>query len=209
MLQHPVGSWEVLPHPPKYLRSVTLLDGEYVTEDAEALIVDNPDIAGELTQRIMLRVIENCRIRGDQDGYVRFRKFAIECPVASSVEIFRILNSLDDDNLRMLLNEAYEEVPAPSTLVKAVPTCVRCGWTTPTALNESASRCANRRCLRLEGVQPPRFPGERVWEPGLKRVKAGTGSLYDPAGRLGIAALREPRKDEAPESRALAQLRCL
>ena len=186
MLQDPVGCWEVSPRPPEYLRAITLMDGEYITEDAEELIIDNPDISAELTQRVMLRVIQNCRARGDQEGYVRFRRFIIEHPVVSQLEFIRSLNSFDDKDLRSMMIEAYEEVPAPHTYGEDIRTCKRCGWTLPRVLRGNSSRCANRRCLLLEGVQPTRFPRHHTWEPGLRRVKAGLARYTTQPGGLEL-----------------------
>ena len=184
MLQEPVGRWDVSPRPPEYMSATTLMDGEYITEDADELIIHNPDISGELTQRIMLRVIENCRVRGDQEGYVRFRGFVIEHPVASQMEFIKALNSLGDEDLRTLLNEAYEEVPNPPTSGEDISICERCGWTLPRVLDRNPSRCGNRRCLQLDGVQSPRFLGKRSWEPGLRRVKTGLARYTSQPGGL-------------------------
>ena len=184
MFQKPVGLWEVSPRPPKYLDSLTLMNGDYISEDAEELIIDNPDVSGELTQRIMVRVIDNCRTRGDQEGYVSFRRFIIEHPVATMMEFITALNSLNDEHLRSLLNEAYEEIPSSPASGKDVPICVRCGWTVPVFVSGEPGRCANRRCLQLEGMQVPRFPANRPRELGLRRVQSGLARYTAQPGGL-------------------------
>ena len=184
MFQKPVGLWNVSPRPPEHLNGLTIMDGDYITEDAEELIVDNPDVSGELTQRIMVRVIENCRTRGDQDGYVSFRRFIIEHPVATMMEFITALNSLNDERLRSLLTGAYEEVPNSPASGSDVPLCARCGWTTPVSVSGKPGRCANRRCLQLDGVQAPPFPAKRPWEPGLRRVQSGLARYTTQPGGL-------------------------
>ena len=184
MFQKPVGLWNVSPRPPEHLNGLTIMDGDYITEDAEELIVDNPDVSGELTQRIMVRVIENCRIRGDQDGYVSFRRFIIEHPVATMMEFIAALNSLNNENMRSLLTEAYEEVPNSPASGNDLFICARCGWTIPLSVSRKPGHCGNRRCLQLEGVQAPRFPAKRPWEPGLRRVQSGLARYTTQPGGL-------------------------
>ena len=80
MMQEPVSTWKVAPTPPEHMGSLILMDGEDITEDAENCIDSNPDVAGEWTQQVMKRVVDNCRARGDQEGYVTFRRCIIGAP---------------------------------------------------------------------------------------------------------------------------------
>ena len=190
MMQKPVGDWDVQPAPPEHIADLVLMDGEYMTADAEESIVANSDVAGELTQRIMLRVIENCRARGDQEGYVSFRKFIIEHPVVTQLELMDILDILADDNLRTLMNEAYEDIPGSHILDEEVQTCVRCGWTLLRNVNWDGGRCASQRCRQLDGVLPAQYPASHSLGPGLRRVRAGLARYTTQPGQLELKLFR-------------------
>lgn len=194
MMQKPVGDWEVSPSPPEHIAGVTLMDGEYITEDAEECIVLNADVAGELTQRIMLRAIEICRTRGHQDGYVHFRRFIIEHPVVTQLELIDGLDTLADDNLRTLMNEAYEEVPGSKSPGGVVPTCVRCGWTLLRGVNRKPGWCPNRRCRQLDGILPARYPASHPSGLGLRRVLAGLARYTTQPGQLELSLYRSLSK---------------
>ena len=142
----------------------------------------------------MLRVIENCRRRGDQDGYVEFRRFVIEHPVATQTELIGALDALSDDGLRSLLNEAYEEVPASSTTGGAVETCARCGWTVATHVTTQKGRCANRRCRQLDGVLAGQYPARHPMSPGLRRIRAGLARYTTQPGGLELSLYRSLSK---------------
>ena len=194
VMQKPVGTWNVSPAPPEILRDLVLMEDEALGWDAEECIVSNPDVAGELTQRIMLRVIENCRGRGDQDGYVKFRRFVIEHPVATQIELIEALEAVSDDSLRSLLNEAYEEVPGYTTSGGAVQTCKRCGWTAASNVTTQEGRCANRRCRQLDGVQAGQYPDRHPMSPGLRRVRAGLARYTTQPGGLELSLYRSLSK---------------
>ena len=164
-----------------------LMDGEYMTEDAEECIVSNGDIAGEITQRIMLRAIEMCRARGDQNGYVNFRRFIIQHPVVTQLELMDILDTLADDNLRTLMNQAYEEVPGSQASSGVVQTCVRCGWDPPQGCEQGSWWCANQRCRQLDGILPAGYPASHSLGPGLRRVRAGLARYTTQPGQLELS----------------------
>ena len=190
MMQKPLGMWEVSPPPPEYMKDLTLMDGEYITEDAEDWIVDNPDVAAELTQRIMKRVIDKCRERDDQDGYVTFRRFIIERPVATRSEWIQALDNLKHADLVALLHEAYENVPYSLSLGDDVPTCEKCGWTLRKEVNRDVWRCATRQCSQLEHFLPAQYPQSRPWSSGLRRVRAGLARFTSRPGELELRVYR-------------------
>lgn len=190
LMQRPVREWNASPSPPDVIRDLVLMEGEELSRDAEECIVSNPDVAGELTQRIMLRVIENCRGRGDQDGYVKFRRFVIEHPVATHIELIEALDALSDDSLRSLLNEAYEEIPVSSTYGSTVGTCTRCGWTLTTHVTTKQGLCANKRCRQLEGALIGQYPASHPSSPGLRRVRSGLAHYTTQPGGLELNLFR-------------------
>ena len=190
LMQRPVGEWNVSPSPPDVIRDLVLMEGEELSWDAEECIVSNPDVAGELTQRIMLRVIENCRGRGAQDGYVKFRQFVIKHPVATQIELIEALDALSDDSLRSLLNEAYEEIPVSPTYGSTVGTCTRCGWTLTTHVTTKQGQCANRRCRQLEGALIGQYPDSHPSSPGLRRVRSGLAHYTTQPGGLELSLFR-------------------
>ena len=190
MMQKPVGDWDVSPSPPEHIADVILMDGEYMTEDAEECIVSNGDVAGELTQRIMLQAIENCRARGDQAGYVNFRRFIIEHPVVTQLELIDILDTLADDNLRTFVNQAYEDVPGSQSQSGVVQTCVRCGWTLLRSVNKDRGSCANQRCRQLDGILTARYPASHPLIAGLRRVRAGLARYTTQPGQLELSLYR-------------------
>lgn len=190
MMQKPVGNWDISPAPPEVLKDFVLMEDEDLSWDAEEFIVSNPDVAGELTQRIMIRVIESCRGRGDQDGYVKFRQFVIEHPVATQMELIEVLETLSDDSLRDLLNEAYEEVPGSSTSSGTLETCTRCGWVAVTLVTNKKRLCASRRCRQLEGVMAGQYPARHPLSLGLRRVRAGLARYTTQPGGLELSLYR-------------------
>ena len=187
MMQKPLGEWDAAFSVPEYMADLTLLDGEFLTEDGEALIVANSDIAAELTQGIMRRVIERCRATGNQDDYVAFRRFIIEHPVATRLEMISVLNSINDEYLRELLrDEAYETVPDDLESNGQVPICDRCGWTFVKESYGGTLRCADARCRRLEGKVPTRYRKSLLMGDGLRRVLAGLARYTAQPGRLEL-----------------------
>ena len=71
----------------------------------------------------MKRVVLNCLARGDQKGYVLFRRWIIEHPVAGRRELIEVRRKLPDPDLRDLFDEAYEVVPTSTTAGSGVRTC--------------------------------------------------------------------------------------
>ena len=182
MMQRPLGEWEVAFSVPDYLAELTLMDGEFLTEDADALIVGNSDVAAELTQGIMRRLIEMCGASGKQGDYVAFRRFVIEHPVATRMEMINVLLELSDDSLRSLLrDEAFESVPGDLESDGQVPICQRCGWTLVKDTYRGSLGCADAGCRRLEGMIPAHYPKSYV---GRRRSQASARR----AGPLHLAA---------------------
>ena len=173
LMQQPVRNWRVCPVPPEHMKALTLLDGEDITDDAESCIDSNPDVAGEWTQRIMKEVVDNCRSRDDQEGYVTFRRCIVERPVATRQELIEVRRKLPDGDLQAKLAEAYEEVPKSSVSGDLVRTCERCGWSLLKEVNRDVWRCAFGRCRQLKGIMPRQFPDNRPFIPGTQRVRQG------------------------------------
>ena len=188
LMQKPLGGWDVAFPVPEYMADLTLLDGEFLTEDGEALIVANHDIAAELTQGIMRRVIGRCRATGNQDDYVVFRRFIIEHPVATRLEMIEVLNTVSDEYLRELLrDEAFETVPSDLDSNGEVPTCDRCGWTLVKESYGGILRCSDARCRRLEGNVTTRYRKSLSTADGLRRVLAGLARYTAQPGRLELS----------------------
>ena len=196
MMHKPVGTWNVSPPVPEVLKDLVLMEDGDLSWDAEEFIVSTPDIAGELTQRVMLRVIENCRVRGDQHSYVKFRRFIIEHPVATQMELIETLDSLSDDGLRGLLNEAYEEVPTSGPGGGDVQTCTRCGWTVVATVATNERRCSNRRCRQLDGVLVGQYPAKLSGASGVRRVRPGLARYTTQPGGLELRLYRNLSKLE-------------
>ena len=188
MMQRPLGEWVVAFSVPEYLADFTIMDGGFLTEDADALIVGNFDVAAELTQGIMRRLIEMCRALGNQDDYVAFRRFVIEHPVATRMEMIDVLYKLIDDSLCSLLrDEAFESVPADMESAGRVPICDRCGWTLVKDTYRGSLGCADWGCRRLEGLIPAHYPKSLSAGDGLRRVRAGLARYTARPGRLELS----------------------
>lgn len=184
LLNQPVGAWQVWTAPPEHMRTVILMDGEDITDDAENYIVANPDIVGESTQAIMKRVVQNCLARGDQEGYVLFRSWIIEHPVASRRELIEVRRKLSDPALRDLFDEAYEDLPASLTVGSGIRTCRRCGWTVLRDKNREAWRCSLSRCRQLEGFLPNRHIDHYPSGSDVRRVRRGLARYTTLPGKL-------------------------
>ena len=184
LLNQPVGTWQVWPSPPEHLRAIILMDGEEITDDADNYIIANADIAGEYTQALMKRVVRNCLTRGDQEGYVLFRRWTIEHPVASRRELIAVRRKLSDPDLRDLFDEAYEEVLTSSTAGSGIRTCRRCGWTLLEDANREARRCSLSRCRELEGFLPSQHSGHYPSDSDVRRVRRGLARYTTLPGKL-------------------------
>ena len=190
VMQEPVSTWKVLPPPPQYMGSLILMDGEDITEDAENCIDSNPDVAGEWTQQVMKRVVDNCRARGDQVGYVTFRRCIIDHPVAARRELIETRRKLSDDGLLTMFDDAYEEVPQASLSGDIVRTCARCGWTLVKEVNRDVWRCALSSCRQLGDALPARFPDSIPFNAGTRRVRLGLARYTTRPGGLEISLFR-------------------
>lgn len=190
LMQLPVSVWRVSPAPPDHMRHLILMDGEDITEDAENCIDSNPDVAGEWAQRIMKEVVKNCRTRGDQSGYVAFRRCVIERPVATRQELIQVNRKLSDDNLRAMFEESYEPVPPASLSSDRVRTCVRCGWTLLEEVNRDVWRCALDSCRQIEGVLPNQFTESLPFANGMRRVHIGLARYTTRPGGIEMRLFR-------------------
>ena len=184
LLNQPVGAWQVLPAPPEHLRAISLMDGEDITDDADYYIIANPDIAGEYTQTSMKRVVRNCLARGDQEGYVLFRRWIIEHPVASRRELIEVRRKLTDPDLRDLVDEAYEDVSTWHTAGSGVRTCRRCGWTLLEDANRATWRCSLSRCRQLDGFLPNQHSDHYPSDSDVRRVRRGLARYTTLPGKL-------------------------
>ena len=184
LLNRPVGAWQALPAPPEHLREIILMDGEEITDDGDNYIVANPDIAGESTQTLMKRVVRNCLARGDQGGYILFRRWIIEHPVASRRELIEVRRKLSDPDLRNLFDEAYEVVPTSPTAGSGVRTCRRCGWTLLEDANRATWRCSLSRCRELEGFLPNQHSDHFPSDSDVRRVQRGLARYTTLPGKL-------------------------
>lgn len=184
LLNQPVGTWQVRPAPPEHLRSIILMEGEDITDDADNCIISNPDIAGEYTQALMKRVVRNCLARGDQEGYVLFRRWIIEHPIASRRELIEVRRKLSDPDLGDLFNEAYEDVPNSPTGGSGIRTCQRCGWTLLEDTNREAWRCSLSRCRQLDGFLPDQHSDHYPSDSDVRRVRRGLARYTTLPGKL-------------------------
>ena len=188
LMRKPLGEWDVAFDIPEYLAELTLMDGDDLTEDAEALIVDNPNVADELTQYIMKRVIDRCRATGNQKDYVAFRRFIIERPVATRPQLIAVSNDIKDESLSgMLREQAYESIPEGMALNGEIATCGLCGWTLLKESHRGAWRCVDARCRQLQGVLPARYPKSLSVQDGLKRIRSGLARYTAQPGRLELS----------------------
>ena len=188
LMQKPLGEWDVALAVPDYLAELTLMDGDDLTEGAEALIVDNPNVADELTQGIMKRVIDWCRTTGNQKDYVVFRRFIIEHPVATRPQLIAASNDIKDESLSsMLRDHAYEIIPEGIASNGEIATCELCGWTLLKVSHRGAWLCADARCRQLQGVLPARYLRRLSVQDGLKRIRAGLARYTAQPGRLELS----------------------
>ena len=188
LMQKPLGEWDVALAIPEYLAELTLMDEDDLTEDAEAFIVDNPDVADELTQYIMKQVIDLCRATGNQKDYVAFRRFIIEHPVATRLQLIAVSNDIEDESLSgMLREQVYESIPEGMAIYGEIATCELCGWTLLKESHQGAWRCADARCRQLQGVLPARYPKRLSVQDGLKRIRSGLARYTAQPGRLELS----------------------
>jgi hypothetical protein len=146
-----------------------LLDAGELTELCHYFVVNAQDVEAELTERLMLRVMDECRNKlKSPEAYTAFR-YALVChPVLDEYELLELRGQPFLRPLSLFLAEAYEDIPAAAIDNHEIRVCPRCKWTlTKTLYNQW--RCGDEWCLQVVGHFG--LAERRPYTPHLKRVK--------------------------------------
>lgn len=147
LLRSPLERWPLPSIPVELDPADVLLVGDEPSELCYELSVEASDAEAELTEQIAVRARERCRVLGKEQAYVRFRRFLIEHPTLSRVDLVREGADLPL-GLPELLYDAYEPVPDAAIRHAEVQTCGVCGWTL-TWTRDGEPRCDGRLCAVL------------------------------------------------------------
>lgn len=151
------------------------------------------DAERELQERMILPVIDLCRMHRAPDAYVKFRSYLIEHPVVELIDL--IGESLEPElgEVGQRLLELYE--PVPESLRAAdgrVLLCPVCGWTLARTARGTLS-CGDQRCRDLsDGFQ--RVDSSMRYSPGLHRVRRAIRRYIVAPGRYEVDTAARLRK---------------
>lgn len=144
-LSNPISSWG-LDKGYGFEADEALLQYGELTDLCYELAVDNKNIEEELTQKVILDVMNTCRAEEDQQGYVNFRKKIIENPILKKEELINWANDIASSSAADLLKEFYEDIPIYAVNRDgAVYKCSYCGWTVEWD-KDGNGRCHNSLC---------------------------------------------------------------
>lgn len=195
LCQQPLGTWPVRSSLATHFPQYTLLIDDEPTPFCRELAIAQGDVEQELQERMMLPVMDLCRMRRTPDAYVAFRAYLIEHPV---VEVQELLTASLDPMLGdagQQLAALYESVPATiQDMHGHVRLCSICGWTlarTP----RGTWACGDMRCRDLsDGFK---HMSATPYTPHLQRVRRAIRRYIVAPGRYEV--------DTAATLRALRQ----
>jgi hypothetical protein len=133
-----------------------LLDGPWPTDFCREWAIDAENVEHEVVERRLLGdVFALCRRNDDQAGYVAFRKFLIQHPVITALELALACADPALSGLADQVRDAYEPVLLECVIDGAVICCATCG--SPMAHTRAGNlSCGDDRCARLRGSKKGR-----------------------------------------------------
>ncbi len=154
VFSQPIDRWYTIDEKEKkYFIEPLILDG-MPSDLCYEMCVDGFDTEGELQQRKIIDILKECARYGDEDDYVKIRRFIIEHPIVNNIEIDNFIRkyTLFDQELRKAyakVREFYEEIPYHVQNNNQVHTCDYCGWTV--ASKHGTTICSSSVCKALKG----------------------------------------------------------
>lgn len=146
LFQKPICSWGI-PELQCFGENEVLLVEGFPTDTCYDLASSSNDIEAEITEQLIMKVMNLCISVGKPQDYVNFRRKLIENPVISKKDL--ISWSLDKSNCcaSHLIKDAYEEIPVSTLNRGKTYTCGYCGWTIEWRNN--IPRCDNSICAEM------------------------------------------------------------
>lgn len=124
-------------------------DGDELTslcrELAQNLVSGDAEL--ELSESLMAGVRSQAQARRNQEGYVTFRRYLIEHPVATQDDLSDAGARRELSPFAATLHEMYERIPGTAIHNGQLLLCGHCGWTLERADNRL--RCGSPRCRTL------------------------------------------------------------
>ncbi len=123
----PIEQWNIFCNSRFFEEDQLLYDG-MPTDFCYNLAITTGDVETELTEKLIIGVMDTCIAEGKPDDYVKFRRQIIEHPVISKHDI--VSWSLDTGNCcaANFLKDAYEELPPYTKHNGKQYICGNCGW---------------------------------------------------------------------------------
>jgi hypothetical protein len=114
-------------------------------ELAQNLAVGDAEL--ELNEALMAQVRSLAQARRDQEGYVEFRRYLIEHPIATQDNLSDIGGRYKLTPYAITLHEMYERIPTSAVFEGQLQLCGHCGWTLERI--NGRLRCGSPRCRAL------------------------------------------------------------
>lgn len=114
-------------------------------ELAQDLVLGDAEL--ELSESLMAAVRSQAQLRRNQDGYVAFRRYLIEHPIAAQDELSDAGARRELSPFAATLHEMYERIPGTAIHDGHLLLCGHCGWTLE-RVNDRL-RCGSPRCRAL------------------------------------------------------------
>lgn len=172
ILSKPLGELEIGEESMAYDNEILIAEG-MPTDICYEIAIDEADTQGSIDQSKILDIINELRLYGTEEDYVKIRCFIIEHPIAEEKEIddFIRKNTEYDIQLRKIyskVKEFYEEVPYHAKKNNEMKVCKCCGWTI--TQKDEDTYCISNFCKIQEGHKHAK---QRIVDVGTKRLKRG------------------------------------
>jgi|SRR5579859_8198934 len=174
----PLATWPLDLEPDAVGPDDRLLIGTRPTTICDEWAVAVADVIADREETVLMHaVLTACRLADRPQDYVAFRRWLIEYPVITALELQQARASEALAPLAEQLRSAYSEAPAECESAGSFRTCPDCGnllW--PTVGNGWV--CDDSRCRPAPESRLPRIParGEVLWlKRGVRRFVAAPG----------------------------------
>lgn len=155
--RRPIAEWPLQLPQDSYASHDTLLNGHIPTDFCEHWSYPGSDIEAELNeQHFFLSFVITCKNANAPDSYVAFRRFLIENPVMTNLDLLEKCLDPLFERLTDQLKSAYKEAPDVHAVKGCFHCCPVCGnLLLKTAKDELV--CENERCHHTRRHKPGRI----------------------------------------------------
>ena len=186
LCQRPLHTWPV-----RFALAVRFPDETLLIEDEPTAFcrelaqgLERGDTERELQEKLILPVLDVCRMHRAPHAYVAFRDYLIRHPVVEMADLIASSLGTDLGEAGQYLLAMYESVPAHLQGDDGtVPLCPVCGWTLARTARGTLA-CGDDRCRLLsDGFARV---GAMRYSPGLQRVRRAIRRFVVAPGRYEV-----------------------